>query len=79
VLLERDLDLEGVVRAVLERMDGVEALVSEVLCGSGLRLMEALRLRVKDLDFERRELTVRDGKGNKDRRTMLPLGVGERL
>jgi integrase len=80
-LLERDLDLEGVVRArqkrrlpvvltqgevraVLERMDGVEALVSEVLYGSGLRLMEALRLRVQDLDFERRELTVRDGKGN---------------
>jgi integron integrase len=96
VLLERDLDLEGVVRArqkrrlpvvltpgevraVLERMDGVEALVSEVLYGSRLRLMEALRLRVQDLDFERRELTVRDGKGNKDRRTMLPLGVGERL
>jgi integrase len=95
-LLERDLDLEGLVRArqkrrlpvvltqgevraVLERMDGVEALVSEVLYGSGLRLMEALRLRVQDLDFERRELTVRDGKGNKDRRTMLPLGVGERL
>ncbi|MFI0403066.1 MAG: tyrosine-type recombinase/integrase [Cyanobium sp.] len=90
-LLERDMDLEGVVRAsqkrrrpvvltpgevraVLERMDGVEALVSEVLYGSGLRLMEALRLRVKDLDFERRELTVRDGKGSKDRRTMLPLG-----
>ena len=41
--------------------------------------MEALRLRVKDLDFELRELTVRDGKGSKDRRTMLPLGVGERL
>ena len=95
-LLERDLDLEGVVRArqkrrlpvvltpaevraLLERMDGVEALVSEVLYGSGLRLMEALRLRVKDLDFEQRELTVRDGKGGKDRRTMLPLGVGERL
>jgi site-specific recombinase XerD len=90
-LLERDLNLEGLVRArqkrrlpvvltpgevraVLERMDGVEALVSEVLYGSGLRLMEALRLRVKDLDFERRELTVRDGKGSKDRRTMLPLG-----
>jgi integron integrase len=95
-LLERDLDLEGVVRArqkrrlpvvltqgevraVLERMDGVEAMVSEVLYGSGLRLMEALRLRVQDLDFERRELTVRDGKGGKDRRTMLPIGVGERL
>jgi integron integrase len=50
-----------------------------VLYGSGLRLMEALRLRVKDLDFERRELTVRDGKGGKDRRTMRPIGVGERL
>jgi len=43
-----------------------------LLYGSGLRLMEALRLRVKDLDFERRELTVRDGKGGKDRRTLLP-------
>ena len=69
----------GEVRAVLERMDGVEALVAELLYGSGLRLMEALRLRVQDLDFERRELTVRDGKGGKDRRTMLPVGVGKRL
>jgi len=43
-----------------------------LLYGSGLRLMEALRLRVKDLDFERRELTVRNGKGGKDRRTLLP-------
>jgi integron integrase len=95
-LLERDLDLEGVVRArvrrrlsvvltlgevraVLERMDGVEALVAGLQYASGLRLLEALRLRVKDLDFERRELTVRDGKGRKDRRTLLPVGVGERL
>ena len=66
-------------RELLERVAGVEALVSEVLYGSGLRLMEALRLRVKDMDFERRELTVRDGKGSKDRRTMLPVGVAERL
>lgn len=49
------------VRAVLERMNGVEALVAELLDGSGLRLMEAQRMRVKDLDFEGRELTVRDG------------------
>ncbi len=49
------------VRAVLERMNGVEALVAELLDGSRLRLMEALRMRVKDLDFERRELTVHDG------------------
>lgn len=69
----------GEVRAVLERMDAVEGLVAELICGSGLRLMEALRVRVKDLDFERKELSVRDGKGSKDRRTMLPVGVGERL
>jgi integron integrase len=65
--------------AVLERMGGVEALVAGLLYGSGLRLMEALRLRVKDLDFERCELTVRDGKGGKDRRTLLPSRLGEPL
>jgi site-specific recombinase XerD len=57
----------------------VEALVAELLYGSGLQLMEALRLWVQDLDFERRELTVSDGKGGKDRRTMLPVGGGEPL
>ncbi|WP_399237545.1 hypothetical protein [Synechococcus sp. CS-1328] len=79
-LLERDLDLEGVVRArtrqrlpvvltpeevraVLERLDGVEA----------------LRLRVHDLDFDRHEPTVRDGKGGKDRRTLLPNRLGDQL
>lgn len=88
-LLERDLDLEGVirartrrrlpvvlsereVRAVREALEGEPALVVGLLYGSGLRLMEALRLRVKDLDFERQELTVRNGKGGKDRMTMLP-------
>lgn len=69
----------GEVRAVLEGMEGVEGLVAELMYGSGMRLMEALRVRVKDLDFEQRELTVRDGKGSKDRRTMLPVGVGDRL
>ena len=71
------------VRAVLHELTGVERLVAELLYGSGLRLMEALRLRVKDLDFGRRELTVRDGKGGKDRRTVLPssvsLGLKEHL
>lgn len=47
-------------------------LVVQLLYGSGLRLTEALRLRVKDLDFHYRIITVRSGKGNKDRRTLLP-------
>lgn len=63
---------EGGVRAVREHLEGEPALVVGLLYGSGLRLMEALRLRVKDLDLERRELAVRDGKGNKDRLTVLP-------
>ena len=48
------------------------ALVARLLYGTGMRLMEGLRLRVKDVDFERREIIVRDGKGGKDRVTMLP-------
>jgi integrase len=50
------------VKAVRQRLEAEPALVVGLLYGSGLRLMEALRLRVKDLDVERRELTVRDGK-----------------
>jgi integron integrase len=60
------------VRAILGEMRGVPALVAALLYGSGLRLLEALQLRVKDLDFERREAVVRGGKGDRDRRTMLP-------
>jgi integrase len=67
------------VRAVLQRLHGAEALVAGLLYGSGLRLMEALRLRVHDLEFGRHELTVRDGKGGKDRRTLLPVGVASQL
>ena len=60
------------VRAVLDRMSGPTALMAGLLYGSGLRLLECCRLRVGDLDFGRHEITVRRGKGAKDRRTMLP-------
>ena len=60
------------VNAVLDRLEGTPPLVCHLLYGSGLRLLEGLRLRVKDLDFHRNEITVREGKGNKDRVTMLP-------
>jgi integron integrase len=59
------------VRSVLGRMRGVDRLVAGLLYGSGLRLLEALQLRVKDVDFERREVMVRRGKGAKDRITIL--------
>ena len=60
------------VRALLEEMEGTERLVGSLLYGSGLRLLEGLRLRVKDLDLEIGQIVVRDGKGHKDRVTMLP-------
>ena len=66
---------EAEVRSVRDRLEGEPALVVGLLYGSGLRLMEALRLRVKDLDLERRELSVRDGKGSKDRLTVLPQSL----
>jgi integrase len=58
--------------AVLDRMTGVPALMASLLYGAGLRLLECARLRAKDLDFERLEIVVRDGKGRKDRITVLP-------
>ena len=57
---------------LLRRMSGRDALMAGLLYGSGLRLMECLRLRVKDVDFARNEITVREGKGGKDRKTVLP-------
>ncbi len=62
----------GETRALLERMHGTSWLAASLLYGAGLRLLEALRLRIKDVDPERNELTVRRGKGAKDRRTLLP-------
>jgi integron integrase len=60
------------VRALLSHLGGTMGLVGALLYGTGMRLLEALRLRVKDLEFERRELVIRDGKGAKDRITVLP-------
>jgi integron integrase len=60
------------VRQVLARLDGTHRLVATLLYGGGLRLLEALRLRVKDLDFDRHQLVVRQGKGDRDRVTTLP-------
>ena len=62
-------------RVVLGRMRDLSGLMARLLYGSGLRLMECCRLRVKDLDFGRPEIVVREGKGNHDRRTMLPTGL----
>jgi len=61
------------VASVLARLEGVHRLIGALLYGTGLRIMEAMRLRVKDIEFSRREILVRDGKGNKDRVTMQPL------
>jgi len=64
---------------VLAKMPDPYRLMAELMYGSGLRLLEVLRLRVKDLDLDRAEITVREGKGCKDRRTMLPAAVRPRL
>ena len=65
------LTVDEVMR-VLHRMTGTGHLMASLLYGSGLRLMECVRMRVQDIDFTRREILVRSGKGGKDRRTMLP-------
>ncbi len=70
---------EEEVRSVLPRLEGSEALVAGLLYGSGLRLMEALRLRLHGLDFKRQELTVCNGKGGKDIRIMLPKKLLKKL
>ncbi|MBI3784146.1 MAG: integron integrase [Deltaproteobacteria bacterium] len=67
------------VQLLLNQLDGVAWIATMLLYGSGLRVMECLRLRVKDIDFERRELVVREGKGDKDRVTMLSSAVIPRL
>jgi integron integrase len=60
------------VHRLLACLDGVYALMARLIYGTGMRLMECIRLRVKDVDFDRHEILVREGKGGKDRVTMLP-------
>jgi integron integrase len=62
------------VRQVMEQLHGTPLLVAQLLYGSGLRVSEALHLRVKDVDLVQRVLVIRGGKGDRDRRTMLPAG-----
>jgi len=67
------------VQAVLGHTSGTPGLILALLYGTGMRMMEALRLRVKDLDLERRTITIRDGKGGKDRTTMVPDALVQQL
>jgi integron integrase len=66
-------------KRVIARMDGVYKIMAQIMYGSGLRLMEVLRLRVKDLDFDNHQIIVRDGKGENDRITMFPDSLVEPL
>jgi len=59
-------------KLLISKMTGVYQIIAQIMYGSGLRIMEVMRLRVKDIDFENRQIIVRDGKGGNDRPTMLP-------
>ena len=65
----------GEIAAVLSKLEGVEQLCASLIYGAGLRLLEALQLRVKEIDFAGQQLIVRDGKGRKDRVTLLPASL----
>ncbi len=67
------------VTAVLRHLSGANLIAAMLMYGAGLRLLECLTLRVKDIDFGYRQITVREGKGNKDRITVLPAAVEPRL
>ena len=67
------------VRVLLAQLEGRAWVLAAVLYGTGMRLMEGLRLRVMDVDFARGEITIRNGKGGKDRRTILPRSLVESL
>lgn len=61
--------------SIIERLDGKAKLITSILYGSGLRLFECLRLRIKDIDFNYQSILVREGKGQRDRRTILPQSL----
>jgi integron integrase len=63
------------IRDVLVHLEGDKQLIGKLLYGTGMRLMECLGLRVQDIDFKRNEIIIRNGKGSKDRRTMLPASL----
>ncbi len=67
------------VRRLVRELDGLDRLLAVLLYGSGMRLMECMRLRVKDVDFDLNEIVVRAGKGGKDRVTILPASVKEEV
>ena len=67
------------VKRVLVHIEGTHGLMARLLYGTGMRLMECVRLRIKDVDFTRGTITVRSGKGDKDRTTILPESIRERL
>lgn len=67
------------VAGLLAMMEGVTALLARLLYGTGMRLMEGMRLRVKDVDFDRHVINVREAKGNKDRMVMLPRSLAPAL
>jgi integron integrase len=69
----------GEVAAVLAQTHGTVSLIAGLLYGAGLRLLESLHLRIKDVDFDRHAITVRAGKGNRDRQTLLPAPLREAL
>jgi len=67
------------VKRLFSQMSGQSRLIAELLYGSGMRLMEVARIRVKDIDFDADTISVRSGKGDKDRSTVLPKAVKQRL
>lgn len=67
------------IKQLFSKMHGEHLLIAQLLYGSGLRLMEALRMRIKDLDLEQNLIVVRDGKGNKDRTTLVPMSIKSKI